>query len=88
MASLELRLQEAQTHQLPHDQFLASSVEKGPENLFSRLLRQEADQAIRTLVTEFRRAVGRPEAPVLIDQEGGRVQRIGPPGWRKYPGRG
>ncbi len=27
----------------------------------------------------------RPEAPVLIDQEGGRVARLGPPHWRKPP---
>jgi beta-N-acetylhexosaminidase len=40
---------------------------------------------IRALVAEFRDLVGRPEAPVLIDQEGGRVQRLGPPSWRSYP---
>jgi beta-N-acetylhexosaminidase len=40
--------------------------------------------ALRRLVGEFRNAVGR-EAPVLIDQEGGRVQRLGPPHWPKYP---
>ncbi|GBD47949.1 beta-N-acetylhexosaminidase [Methylopila sp. Yamaguchi] len=34
---------------------------------------------IRALVAEFRDAVGRADAPVLIDQEGGRVQRIRPP---------
>jgi beta-N-acetylhexosaminidase len=36
------------------------------------------------LVQSFRDAVGR-EAPVLIDQEGGRVQRLGPPHWPVYP---
>ncbi|MGH7124293.1 MAG: glycoside hydrolase family 3 N-terminal domain-containing protein, partial [Stellaceae bacterium] len=30
-------------------------------------------------------AVGRGDAPVLIDQEGGRVARLQPPHWRKYP---
>src|SRR5262244_2423475 len=29
-------------------------------------------------------AVGR-DAPVLVDQEGGRVQRLGPPHWPSYP---
>ena len=29
--------------------------------------------------------VGRADAPVLIDQEGGRVQRMAPPHWRAYP---
>jgi beta-N-acetylhexosaminidase len=37
------------------------------------------------LVRELRDAVGNPEAPVLIDQEGGRVQRLGPPNWPVYP---
>ncbi len=29
--------------------------------------------------------IGEPDAPVLIDQEGGRVQRFGPPHWPVYP---
>ena len=37
------------------------------------------------LIRELRDAVGVPEAPVLIDQEGGRVQRFGPPHWPAYP---
>jgi beta-N-acetylhexosaminidase len=37
------------------------------------------------LVTSFREIVGRPNAPVLIDQEGGRVQRMVPPHWPVYP---
>src|SRR5713101_9164270 len=37
------------------------------------------------LVQELRKAVGDPEAPVLVDQEGGRVQRLGPPHWPLYP---
>src|SRR6516165_3787580 len=40
--------------------------------------------ALRRLIGEFRTAVGR-QAPVLIDQEGGRVQRLGPPHWPAYP---
>jgi beta-N-acetylhexosaminidase len=36
------------------------------------------------LVASFRDAVGR-DAPVLVDQEGGRVQRLGPPHWPAYP---
>ena len=39
---------------------------------------------LRRLVDDLRLAVGR-AAPVLIDQEGGRVQRLGPPHWPKYP---
>lgn len=42
------------------------------------------DQVIG-LVKELRDCVGRADAPVLIDQEGGRVQRLGPPHWPVYP---
>jgi beta-N-acetylhexosaminidase len=37
------------------------------------------------LVQELRATLGNPDAPVLIDQEGGRVQRLGPPHWPVYP---
>jgi beta-N-acetylhexosaminidase len=37
------------------------------------------------LTGDFRATVGRADAPVLIDQEGGRVQRMAPPHWRAYP---
>ena len=37
------------------------------------------------LVRELRASVGRPDAPVLIDQEGGRVARLIPPHWPKLP---
>ncbi len=36
------------------------------------------------LIEDCRSVLGR-AAPVLIDQEGGRVQRLGPPYWPKYP---
>ncbi|KQQ46639.1 beta-hexosaminidase [Rhizobium sp. Leaf311] len=42
-------------------------------------------QQITDLVASMRDAVGRPDAPVLIDQEGGRVQRIRPPLLQSYP---
>lgn len=51
--------------------------------LFSRNIADP--QQVRALVAELRALVGRGEAPVLIDQEGGRVQRLGPPHWRKAP---
>ena len=48
--------------------------------------RNVADAAqISRLTAEFRAIVGRDDAPVLIDQEGGRVQRLGPPLWPAYP---
>jgi beta-N-acetylhexosaminidase len=51
------------------------------------LFKRNADnppQVLR-LVNELRETLGQPEAPVLIDQEGGRVQRLGPPHWPAYP---
>jgi len=40
---------------------------------------------VRALVETLRGTVGRADAPVLIDQEGGRVQRLRPPHWRAAP---
>ncbi len=45
----------------------------------------ETPDQVRELVAEMRASVGRPDAPVLIDQEGGRVQRLHPPHWRAMP---
>ena len=45
----------------------------------------EAPDQVARLTASFRAAVGRPDAPVLIDQEGGRVQRLRPPHWPDYP---
>jgi beta-N-acetylhexosaminidase len=51
--------------------------------LFKRNI-EAPDQAAR-LIRELRAELGSAEAPVLIDQEGGRVQRLGPPNWPVYP---
>ena len=51
--------------------------------LFKRNAENPA-QVIR-LVDELRETVGDSDAPVLIDQEGGRVQRLRPPNWPLYP---
>jgi beta-N-acetylhexosaminidase len=40
---------------------------------------------VSALVQELRDVSETPDAPVLIDQEGGRVQRLGPPHWPVYP---
>ncbi|WP_395944705.1 beta-N-acetylhexosaminidase [Brevundimonas sp.] len=51
------------------------------------LFRRNIDtpEQVRALTDELRAVVGDPDAPILIDQEGGRVQRMGPPHWPKYP---
>src|ERR1700729_2863369 len=45
----------------------------------------ETPDQIRSLIAALRNSVGRADAPVLIDQEGGRVARLRPPHWRTYP---
>jgi beta-N-acetylhexosaminidase len=50
--------------------------------VFTRNIENPAQ--VRRLTASFRDAVGR-EAAVLVDQEGGRVQRLGPPHWPVYP---
>jgi beta-N-acetylhexosaminidase len=44
----------------------------------------ETPDQLRALTDSMRESVGR-NAPILVDQEGGRVQRLGPPHWPKYP---
>src|SRR5215475_14091514 len=43
-----------------------------------------APSQVTELAQSFRDIVGW-DAPVLVDQEGGRVQRLGPPAWPAYP---
>ena len=40
---------------------------------------------VEALCAALRASVGRPDAPILVDQEGGRVQRLRPPHWRAAP---
>src|SRR5260221_865430 len=49
--------------------------------LFARNI--DAPDRTQDLVEEFRSSVARADAPVLIDQEVGRVARLKPPHWRK-----
>lgn len=50
--------------------------------LFARNI--DTPDRLRALTTALRDSVGR-DAPILIDQEGGRVQRLGPPFWTRWP---
>lgn len=40
---------------------------------------------VQALVSDFKSAVGTDDVLILIDQEGGRVQRLRPPHWRAMP---
>jgi beta-N-acetylhexosaminidase len=51
--------------------------------LFKRNIENPAQ--VSELTRSFREIAGRGDAPVLIDQEGGRVQRLGPPHWPSFP---
>lgn len=74
---------------------LAGTVISAPERAFLRefepwgviLFKRNVEnpKQVTDLVDEFRETIGRSDAPVLIDQEGGRVQRLGPPHWPIYP---
>ena len=74
-------------HSLSNDE-LAFFEHQRPWGLILFKRNCESPKQIRELIASFRMAVGRNEAPVFIDQEGGRVQRIGPPHWRAYPNAG
>ena len=45
----------------------------------------ESPDQLRALVASFRNAVESEDVLILIDQEGGRVQRLRPPHWRNMP---
>ena len=45
----------------------------------------ETPEQVRALTDSMRAITDRPDTPILIDQEGGRVARLQPPHWRKYP---
>lgn len=51
--------------------------------LFERNI--ETPEQVRALTDELREVTGRSNVPILIDQEGGRVARLKPPHWPKFP---
>jgi beta-N-acetylhexosaminidase len=73
---------------------LAGTALSGPERVFLRKAgpwgvilfprNVETPQQLTRLTASVRETLGR-DAPVLIDQEGGRIQRLGPPHWPSYP---
>lgn len=51
--------------------------------LFKRNI--DSPEQVKALCQQLRATTGRGDTPILIDQEGGRVQRMGPPYWPAYP---
>ncbi|MCR5879905.1 beta-N-acetylhexosaminidase [Phenylobacterium sp. J367] len=51
--------------------------------LFARNI--DTPDQVRRLTASLREIVGRDDAPILIDQEGGRIARLVPPHWKLYP---
>ncbi len=74
---------------------LAGAVLKEEERAFLRQARPwgvilfrrnvESRAQLRALTDSVREALGDARAAILVDQEGGRVQRLAPPHWRGYP---
>ncbi|ODT82622.1 MAG: beta-N-acetylhexosaminidase [Pelagibacterium sp. SCN 64-44] len=67
-------------HALSADE-IAFFREADPFGLFLFKRNLDNPEQIRRLVAQFREAVGRADAPVYIDQEGGRVQRLDNGNW-------
>lgn len=51
--------------------------------LFTRNI--ETPDQVKALIADLRACTDRPDAPVLVDQEGGRVARLKPPYWSVFP---
>ena len=62
--------------------FLREASPVGPHPVQAQ--HRRSDPTALRLIDDFRAVCGR-DAAVLIDQEGGRVQRLGPPHWPAYP---
>jgi beta-N-acetylhexosaminidase len=45
----------------------------------------DTPEQVTRFLRDLRETVGEPDAPVLVDQEGGQVQRLRPPNWPLYP---
>jgi beta-N-acetylhexosaminidase len=66
---------------LPQERAFFAEVQPWGFILFDRNVESPAQLA--RLTADLRDSLGR-DAPVLIDQEGGRVARLGPPHWRRW----
>jgi beta-N-acetylhexosaminidase len=67
----------------PEERALFRDVEPAGYILFKRNIETRAQ--VRALTDELRALSARENVPILIDQEGGRVARMQPPEWPKFP---
>ncbi len=68
---------------LPQEARLLAALQPLGVILFGRNVAHPAQ--VHELTSAIRSALGRADAPILVDQEGGRVQRLGPPHWPAFP---
>ena len=67
----------------PDERAFFAEAEPAGYILFKRNIRDRAQ--VRALTDSLRDLSGRADLPILIDQEGGRVARMGPPEWPAFP---
>ncbi|MEY2928274.1 MAG: hypothetical protein RL367_2751, partial [Pseudomonadota bacterium] len=68
----------------PNEATLFRAVEPAGYILFGHNIADRAQ--VRALTDSLRSLSGNPVLPILIDQEGGRAARLGPPEWPQFPG--
>lgn len=68
----------------PDERAFFAAAEPAGYILFKRNIETRAQ--VRALTDSLRDLTGRADLPILIDQEGGRVARMGPPEWPAFPG--
>ncbi|WP_010189328.1 glycoside hydrolase family 3 N-terminal domain-containing protein, partial [Sphingomonas sp. PAMC 26605] len=67
----------------PAERSFFTAAEPAGYILFKRNIENRAQ--VRALTDSLREMSGRDDLPILIDQEGGRVARMGPPEWPEFP---
>ncbi len=67
----------------PDERAFFAAAEPAGYILFKRNIETRAQ--VRALTDSLRDLTGRADLPILIDQEGGRVARMGPPEWPAFP---
>jgi beta-N-acetylhexosaminidase len=67
----------------PDERAFFTSADPAGYILFKRNIADRAQ--LRALTDDLRAMTGRDDLPILIDQEGGRVARMGPPEWPAFP---